>query len=111
MEVGKSVKVKKGEEKDEEGVIIRMEGARHSRRWVVQFENGVEKSFHAKSLELVENEYSTDGENNENNEENRRDEGEIYPNNEAEVEIHDQDIEGGEEEFDEEWVGRVEALG
>ena len=60
MELGKRVRVTKGEHRDDIGIIRQMVGNGHARRWVVQFDNDKEITIHAKSLEAQE-EYDDSG--------------------------------------------------
>lgn len=60
MDLGKRVRVTKGDYRDDIGIIRQMIGNGHARRWVVQFDNDKETELHARSLE-IQDDYEDSG--------------------------------------------------
>ena len=109
MELGKRVRVTKGEHRDDYGTIRQMVGNGHGRRWVVQFDNDLEIPFHAKSLE-VQDDYDDSGAEEEGK--NDDDEVDEAGNDHAQAAVPlDDDIPppAQEDEFDPDWILQARA--
>jgi hypothetical protein len=109
MEIGKRVRVTKGEHRDDYGIIRARVGNGHARRWTVRFDNDEELDFHARSLELQD-----DYDNSGDEEEEKQPENDVNQagNNHGDPQPPGGDELGGEEEeeeFDEEWILQAQA--
>ena len=63
MELGKRVRVTKGDHKNKIGTITQLIGTGHARKWQIRFENEEEIDFHAKSLAVDDDSDSSVDEN------------------------------------------------
>ena len=104
MELGKRVRVTKGEHRDDYGTIRQMVGNGHARRWLVQFDNDVEIQFHAKSLEIQDDYDNSEAEDEVENEPDgtRSDHGELSAPVGDEIPPPDQ-----QDEFNHNWILQV----
>ena len=110
MEVGKDVRVKKGEYQNEEGRITGQVGVGHGRKWVIRLTNDAEITLHARSLELVEQYDDSDDEIVENHGEDEADGGGNNNNVEGDPPDNNNLDQEAEEEFNADWINLVNEL-
>jgi hypothetical protein len=108
--LGKRALVTKGEHANSYGTIQRMVGTGHSRRFVVEFDNGEVTELSARSFQ-IEDEYDGSGDDRE---EKNDDEGQARGGNRQRVQQaarrNLREASDDEEEFDADYIARVQQL-
>jgi hypothetical protein len=108
--LGKRALVTKGEHADTYGTIQRMVGTGHSRRFAVEFDNGVVTELSARSFQ-IEDEYDGSGkEDEEKTDDGGRARGENRQRVQQAARREPREAQEGEEEFDDEYIARVQQL-